>query len=168
VKRCVELSRFVGEPVTFAEHCWSGYSTPVLQRKLADLHRLAVSFDIPVLVVEYAEGFGYDPVRRCGDYSAETGLITLNRRLYAYQAVGSLAHELIHAFHRDRGGDPEAEERADRGAVNLVVPEDVYLERFDPERHLYTGKHRNVREVVDLFSCDFRTLRKRTELGPSR
>lgn len=152
--------------VPFHEHAWSGYSTDRLRRKISQLHYLALSLGLEVIVGHYAdEAFASG---RYGDYLDWERLIRINARNHGFQTVGTLGHEIGHAIFGHLGPNNDAdEEAANRVMLALVLDEVDFAKHFDPDRHLYRSPNQNREEVVDLFACDFRTLRTRVQLGPS-
>lgn len=150
--------------VPFSEHEWTGYSTDRLQRKIAQLHYLALTLSLDVIVGNYAEEEFASG--RGGDYLNWKRLIRINARNHGYQTVTTLGHEIGHAIFGHVGPNNDTDEEvADRVMLALVLDEDDFVRYFDPDRHLYRSPNQNTKEVVDLFACDFRALRKRVALG---
>jgi hypothetical protein len=127
---------------------------PIIETKLDHLLGLANAWDVHVATAPLSG-------TRYGEYYAGLNEILLNEKMHGYQAVDCLAHELTHAFHRDVGTIPEQEDRANRGAIALVLDEATYQRAFDPRRHLYRSPEQNRTEAIQIFGCGFQVLRWR-------
>lgn len=145
------------------EHVWTGYFPDSLADRLDYLHGFAIALGCEVVVGTYVD----QTLLRYGDYWAPAHRIRINAKNHGYQAVDTMAHEIGHAiFRHGEAGNPDFEDQADRVALALLLDENAFQRHFDPDRHLWVSPNRNIREVVDLFGCGFKTLRRRAEGGP--
>lgn len=85
-----------------------------------DFYRLAADIGVRI---EYTTRL---PVGRLGAYLDDERLILIRASLHGALELETLAHEYIHALHRDRSRHPAIEWRAWREAARLLIDDRAY------------------------------------------